>query len=146
MSTAHFQTWPRCTVFILHSTSHLPLVLRWLALELDEPVLLAVAHSTVVHGDDDGPSQQGPGGSTAHHRTQHCLSVFHWGPVGAKRITHVCCLVNMCQISQCMCDMAKLKGLKTVLGHWSSVPQIVLPLNCYIHLIHSALRNGPCWY
>lgn len=59
-----------------------------MVLELDQPVLLAVTHGAVVHGDDDWPSQQGPGRPTAHHGAQHCLAVVHGGPGGAQRDTH----------------------------------------------------------
>lgn len=63
--------------------------------------------------------------------------------------THTCCLVAMWQQSRCKGDMAELTGVNTALGHWCGrrhcVPHVVLPLNRHIHLIHSALRNGPCW-
>lgn len=63
--------------------SHLPLVVLRLALELDQPVLLAVTHGTVVHGDDDGPRQQGPRGPAAHHRAQHSLAILYRRSEGA---------------------------------------------------------------
>lgn len=56
-----------------------------MVLELDQPILLAVTDGTVVHGDDDWPSQQGPGGPAAHHRAEHCLTIIHRRPGGARR-------------------------------------------------------------
>lgn len=59
-----------------------------MVLELDQPVLLAITYGTVVHGDDDWPSQQGPRRPAAHHRAEHCLAIFHQRPMGAQRKTH----------------------------------------------------------
>lgn len=78
-------------IFQRHSsppTAHLPVALRRLALQLDQPILLAVKHGAVVHGDDEGPSQQGPGGPAAHHGAQHRLAVLHRGPGGAQSEQH----------------------------------------------------------
>lgn len=64
---------------------HLPLVVLGMALELDQPILLAIAHGAVVHGDDERAGQQGAWGAAAHHRAQHRLAVVHRGPAGAAR-------------------------------------------------------------
>ena len=136
-------------------TSHLPLVLMGMVLELDQPILLAVTHGTVVHGDDDGPSQQGAGGPAAHHRAQHCLAIVHWGPGGAQTNTHThthththtLFNVDLTAVSH-MGDMAALTADGAAPGQWCGrqhcIPHVVLPLHRHIHLVHSALRNGPC--
>lgn len=82
--------------FTVNPKSHLPLVLLRLALELDQPVLLAVAHGTMVHGDDGGPRQQGPRGPTAHYRAQHSLTVIHRRPRGAKRGKKHIYMMSLC--------------------------------------------------
>lgn len=143
-----------------HTVSHLPLVLLRVALELDQPVLLAVTHGTVVHGDDDGPSQQGPGRPAAHHRAQHGLAIIHWRPEGThtqrkhththKENTHRNGLFSgQSDSSQCEGYMAELTGVNIALGcSWNRqqcIPHVVLPLNRHIHLIHPALRNRPRW-
>ena len=142
-----------CTVFITRPTSHLPLVVRRLVLELDQPIQLAVEHGAVVHGDDDGPSQQGPGWPAAHHGAQHSLTIVHRGPGGAQRITHLhTCTQSKKPFSEdvtAALACVRADRVNTALGRGCGrrrcVPHVVLPLNRHIHLIQAALRNGPRW-
>lgn len=64
---------------IFQNAPYLPVSWEQLVLQLEQPVLLHVV-AAVVHSEDDGPSQQCPWGSTAHHWTQHRLDVLHRGP------------------------------------------------------------------
>lgn len=57
---------------------HLPVSWEQLVLQLEQPVLLDVV-TAVVHGEDEGPGQQGSWGSAAHHRAQHRLDVLDRG-------------------------------------------------------------------
>lgn len=56
-----------------------------MTLELDQPILLAIAHGAVVHGDDERAGQQGAGGSAAHHWAQDRLAVVDRRPAGGVR-------------------------------------------------------------
>lgn len=111
-----------------------------------------------MHGDDDGPSQQGPGGPTAHHGAQHCLAIIHRGPGGAQTGTHIVTHTHketlfsgtvtevLVYVRHGGADRGKhSSGAVMWQAALRTVPHVVLPLNRHIHLIHSALRNGPCW-
>lgn len=69
-----------------HNAPHLPVSWEQLVLQLQQPVLLNVV-AAVVHGEDDGPRQQGSWGSAAHHRAQHRLDVLHRGSGDRRRDT-----------------------------------------------------------
>lgn len=117
-----------------------------MALELDQPILLAVAHGTVVHGDDERSSQQGPGRPAAHHGAEHRLAVVHRGPAGAQREKK-----GKNKNHKTDTPFSGNVTLRLAAGYKHStggkrrgrVPHVVLPLNRHVHLVHPALRNRP---